>query len=71
MYAGPAGRERHQRGIYYQPHHPYTKGLLESIPRSSAAPAGSADHRPAAEHARLPAGLRLPPPLRLRAWTAA
>jgi len=37
MYAGRAAEKATKRDIFYQPHHPYTKGLLESIPRSSAA----------------------------------
>jgi len=37
MYAGKAAERAGKRDIFYQPHHPYTKGLLESIPNSSAA----------------------------------
>src|SRR5229473_1732295 len=37
MYAGRAAEKASKRDIFYEPHHPYTKGLLESIPRSSAA----------------------------------
>ena len=37
MYAGRAAEKATKREIFYQPHHPYTKGLLESIPNSSAA----------------------------------
>jgi peptide/nickel transport system ATP-binding protein len=36
MYAGRAAEKASKRDIFYQPHHPYTKGLLESIPNSSA-----------------------------------
>jgi oligopeptide/dipeptide ABC transporter ATP-binding protein len=36
MYAGRAAEKASKRDIFYQPHHPYTKGLLESIPHSSA-----------------------------------
>jgi oligopeptide/dipeptide ABC transporter ATP-binding protein len=36
MYAGRAAEKSSKRDIFYQPHHPYTKGLLESIPHSSA-----------------------------------
>ncbi len=36
MYAGRAAEKATKRDIFYQPHHPYTKGLLESIPNSSA-----------------------------------
>jgi peptide/nickel transport system ATP-binding protein len=37
MYAGRAAEKATKHDIFYQPHHPYTKGLLESIPNSSAA----------------------------------
>jgi oligopeptide/dipeptide ABC transporter ATP-binding protein len=37
MYAGRAAEKAPKRDIFYAPHHPYTKGLLESIPSSSAA----------------------------------
>jgi len=37
MYAGRAAEKATKRDIFYEPHHPYTKGLLESIPHSSAA----------------------------------
>jgi len=37
MYAGRAAEKAAKRDIFYTPHHPYTKGLLESIPSSSAA----------------------------------
>ncbi|MGH3255588.1 MAG: ABC transporter ATP-binding protein [Streptosporangiaceae bacterium] len=37
MYAGRAAEKGTKRDIFYQQHHPYTKGLLESIPNSSAA----------------------------------
>ena len=36
MYAGRAAEVASKRDIFYRPHHPYTKGLLESIPNSSA-----------------------------------
>jgi oligopeptide/dipeptide ABC transporter ATP-binding protein len=36
MYAGRAAEKATKRDTFYAPHHPYTKGLLESIPRSSA-----------------------------------
>jgi oligopeptide/dipeptide ABC transporter ATP-binding protein len=36
MYAGRAAEMAAKRDIFYRPHHPYTKGLLESIPNSSA-----------------------------------
>jgi oligopeptide/dipeptide ABC transporter ATP-binding protein len=37
MYAGRAAEMADKHDIFYRPHHPYTKGLLESIPNSSAA----------------------------------
>jgi peptide/nickel transport system ATP-binding protein len=37
MYAGRAAEKAPKRDIFYAAHHPYTKGLLESIPSSSAA----------------------------------
>jgi oligopeptide/dipeptide ABC transporter ATP-binding protein len=37
MYAGRAAEKAPKRDTFYAPHHPYTKGLLESIPSSSAA----------------------------------
>jgi oligopeptide/dipeptide ABC transporter ATP-binding protein len=37
MYAGRAAEKAPKRDVFYQAHHPYTKGLLESIPSSKAA----------------------------------
>jgi oligopeptide/dipeptide ABC transporter ATP-binding protein len=37
MYAGRAAEKAPKREVFYAPHHPYTKGLLESIPSSKAA----------------------------------
>jgi oligopeptide/dipeptide ABC transporter ATP-binding protein len=37
MYAGRAAEKATKHDIFYAQHHPYTKGLLESIPHSSAA----------------------------------
>jgi len=37
MYAGRAAEKGSKKDIFYRQHHPYTKGLLESIPNSSAA----------------------------------
>jgi len=37
MYAGRAAENGTKHQIFYEPHHPYTKGLLESIPNSSVA----------------------------------
>ena len=35
MYAGKSVEFADRRTLYYQPHHPYTKGLIESIPSST------------------------------------
>jgi oligopeptide/dipeptide ABC transporter ATP-binding protein len=35
MYAGKQIEYADRNALYYQPHHPYTKGLLESIPAST------------------------------------
>jgi oligopeptide/dipeptide ABC transporter ATP-binding protein len=37
MYAGRAAEKAPKRDVFYAPHHPYTKGLLESIPSTKAA----------------------------------
>ncbi|MBO2449860.1 ABC transporter ATP-binding protein [Actinomadura barringtoniae] len=37
MYGGKAAEESDRRTLYYRPHHPYTKGLLESVPGASGA----------------------------------
>jgi oligopeptide/dipeptide ABC transporter ATP-binding protein len=37
MYAGRAAEKAPKRDVFYSPHHPYTKGLLESIPSTAAA----------------------------------
>jgi oligopeptide/dipeptide ABC transporter ATP-binding protein len=36
MYAGRPAEKAAKRDVFYAPHHPYTMGLLESIPSSSA-----------------------------------
>jgi oligopeptide/dipeptide ABC transporter ATP-binding protein len=41
MYAGRPVEVSDRRTIYYRPHHPYTKGLLESIPSSAAIEEGA------------------------------
>ena len=41
MYAGRPVEMSDRRTIYYRPHHPYTKGLLESIPSSVAVEEGA------------------------------
>jgi oligopeptide/dipeptide ABC transporter ATP-binding protein len=40
MYAGRVVESSGRRALYYEPHHPYTKGLLESIPSSAATAEG-------------------------------
>ena len=67
MYAGRAAEKAPKQDIFYQPHHPYTKGLLESIPNSSAAGDRlQADPRAAAQPDQPPGRLQVPPPVRLR-----
>jgi oligopeptide/dipeptide ABC transporter ATP-binding protein len=39
MYAGKPAEYAGRRALFYEPHHPYTKGLLESIPGSTGAAA--------------------------------
>ena len=41
MYAGRAAEKASKHDIFYRPHHPYTKGLLESIPDDSGRPGAS------------------------------
>jgi peptide/nickel transport system ATP-binding protein len=41
MYAGKPVEVADRRTMYYRPHHPYTKGLLESIPSSAALEEGA------------------------------
>jgi oligopeptide/dipeptide ABC transporter ATP-binding protein len=40
MYGGRAVEKADRRALYYQQHHPYTKGLLASVPQSAAHAAG-------------------------------
>ncbi|MFI6325848.1 ABC transporter ATP-binding protein [Nonomuraea sp. NPDC050556] len=40
MYAGLPVERADRRTLYYRPHHPYTKGLLESIPGSTGTRGG-------------------------------
>ena len=72
MYAGRAAEYAAKRDVFYRAHHPYTKGLLESIPSSTAA----GDRlRPipgsAAEPDQPAVRLQVPPALRLRARPSA
>ena len=67
MYAGRAAEKGTKQDIFYRQHHPYTKGLLESIPNSSAAGrAAAADRRAAAQPHQPAVRVQVPPPLRLR-----
>lgn len=59
MYAGEMMERATRRELYYRPHHPYTKGLLESLPQSSA-DLSSSDGR-ATETGRLPSIPGQPP----------
>ena len=67
MYAGRAAEKASKHDIFYQPHHPYTKGLLESIPSSSAVTERLKPiTRPASQPDPAAVRLRLPPAVRLR-----
>ena len=70
MYAGKAVEFGNTDDIYYRPHHPYTWGLLQSIPRLDDEREGPAAPDPgaAAVADQRPAGLLVPPavPVRVR-----
>ena len=66
MYAGRAAEKAPKRDIFYAAHHPYTKGLLESIPSSKAAGDGSSRSPVAAEPDQPPVRVQVPPEVRLR-----
>ena len=66
MYAGRVGRARAPSTTSSTtPPHPYTRGLLNSLPGAGPRPPHP-DPRRAAEHAPPAVGLRLPPPVPLR-----
>ena len=78
MYSGQPVEQADRRTAYYQAHHPYTRGLLESIPVAGDTGRLRPDSRPAAEHADRAAGLRVraalpvrPRPVRHRPAAAA
>ena len=57
MYAGRAMEHADRRTLYYQPHHPYTRGLLASLPRDRRGPrAADADPGAPPSLIRLPGG---------------
>ena len=67
MYGGKVMERSDRRTLFYASHHPYTEGLLQSMPayggeRERLQP----DRGPAAEPARPAAGLPVRAPLRLR-----
>ena len=69
MYAGPHHRARHApRELYANPRHPYTLGLLRSVPRldEPRREQPRPDPRPAARPDAPAAGLRLRAALRVR-----
>ena len=67
MYAGRIVEQRRRLRALRAPAHPYTKGLLESIPRlDQKGQTARRDRRPAAEPDAHPAGLRVQPALPLR-----
>ena len=68
MYGGRAVEYGTAREVFAQPQHPYTWGLLGSMPRIGprALRAAGADQRQPAEPDQRAAGLRVPPAVRLR-----
>ncbi len=68
MYAGTVMEKADRRTTFYANHHPYTEGLLESLPAYGGGERErlQADPRPAAEPHRAAAGLPVPPALPLR-----
>ena len=68
MYAGRVVERAKTRQLFYDPQHPYTWGLLGSIPRLDRAESGAAAHDQG--HAAVPdppaAGLQVPPALPAR-----
>ena len=73
MYAGRIVEEGPVEQIFDDPQHPYTRGLLRSMPRLDAATAQRArrDPGPAAQPAGAARGLRVPRPLRASRSSAA
>ena len=67
MYSGPPVEQADRRAAYYQAHHPYTRGLLESIP--VAGDTGRLRPIPGQPPSMLtdPAGLLVPAALPVRA----
>lgn len=63
MYAGRIVESAPVHDIYKAPAHPYTKGLLESIPRLDQKGRALRHQGPAPQPHEHPAGLRLQPPL--------
>ena len=61
MYAGLAAEKATRHDVFYRPHHPYTKGLLESIPNSSASRSSAAGPRLRPITGQPPSLIRLPP----------
>ena len=61
MYAGKIVEEAAVDALFAQPQHPYTLGLMQSIPRWDADTqrAAAGDRRPAAEHAASAQRLRV------------
>ena len=52
MYAGRAAEVADRRSLYYRPHHPYTLGLLRSVPTSGMLRLVSAEEGPASAFPR-------------------
>ena len=63
MYAGRIVEHGPVRAIFREPQHPYTRGLLASMPGARPASAAAGDRRDRAAPRRLSARLRVPPAL--------
>lgn len=63
MYAGKIAEIGTRKDIFYQPQHPYTKGLLASVPRLDLDGAGDPNRRNAAGFIFASAGLPVCRPL--------
>lgn len=62
MYAGRMMENASRRELYYQQHHPYTEGLLKSLPQSSADAQAGSGRRKLSSIPGQPPSLIAPPP---------
>ena len=66
MYAGAVMERTDRRSTFYRFHHPYTEGLLLSLPVPGRPAAAHADSRPAAKSDHVAERLPVPSPLSIR-----